>query len=318
MITPAPRTFDAADEIDDLDEALTHCNDTTMGCPEAKHLAVPFDKLIAQLDGHRATRRSLERALSALEKQRKFLDDRLNAILDIVRTIFEPLLRKTKDREPPPEWAVKMFADCFAGEKPADARKHTLGPQVEIQRFWEKKLANAPIPALVQAGIDNSPIIVAADTLAAQIATAEAALDQFVTGPWADFVGACNAAFQLLFGQIGDLVHAPPAGVTFPPGFLDRFFLRESAPRPMNVSELLKAIPRAQARVAKLQAMLEEKQAKQRNDKRAKLLKEAAEAQEQVSAFKQQTDDAANRLAELQAELAKLTPPEPPPDKPNG
>jgi hypothetical protein len=317
MATQAPHIFDLNDDPDDLDDALTHTHGAQMACKATQAMAAPFDKLIAELDGLRPARRGLQRTISALDKQRKPVDDDLNGILDIVRGTLEPRIKDTKDHEPEP-WAVQAFDDCFGDTKPADARKHTLGPQVEIQRFWETKLAKAPVPELVQAGKDNTPIIARADALVGDIAVAEAALDQFLLGPWADFVARCNAAFQLAFGQLGDLAQAPPAGVKIPPGFLDRFFLREPAPRPMSVTELKKAIERTKARLTKLEAMLAEKQDKQKNEKRTKLLKEAADAQGQVEAAKQQSDDAANRLAALQAELAKLTPPEPPPDKPKG
>lgn len=300
-----PASFDHADDPKDLDDALTETRDALMAFDPTKPLAPPFDKLLVQLDGFQPIRRSLQRALSALLKQKQPLDDQLNEVLDIVRGTLEPRVKKTKDHEPEP-WVVQAWSDCFGSEKPADARKHTLGPQVEIQRFWETKLANAPVPELVKAGKDNSAIIVRADKLAEAITIAEAALDQFLLGPWADFVASCNAALQLVFGQLGDFAKAPPPGVKIPPGFIDRFFLREPAPRPMTAAELAKSIERAEVRLAKQKKLLEEKLAKQKSDKRDKLLKEAAEAQAKADAVKKESADAAARLAEIQAELAKL------------
>ena len=310
-----PRSFDFNDDPDDLDDALTHTRDALRGFGPTQVMAPAFDKLIDQLDALRPVRRGLERVVSGLEKQKKPLDDELNAILDIVRDLLEPRIKKTKDHEPE-EWAVRVYAECFGNEKPPDARKYTLGPQVEIQRHWETKLAKAPLPELIQAGKDNTPIIDRADKLAAAITAAEAALDQLLTGPWADFIASCNAAFQLAFGQLGDLAHAPPAGVKIPSGFVDRYFLREATPRPMAILELKRAIERTKARLTKRETTLEEKVAKQKNDKRAKLLKEAADAQGLVSDANKQAAEAAARLAELQAALAKLEDTDP--EKPNG
>jgi hypothetical protein len=310
MGNPAPKVFELDDDPEDLDDALTFMRNAVKAFGPTQALAGTFDKLLDQLDGYHPVRRGLERNVGAFDKQKKFIDDDLNGILDIVRNILEPRIKDTKDHPPVP-WAVQAFADCFGDEKPADARKYTLGPQVEIQRNWEKRLANVPNLELVQAGKDNTPIIARADALASDLATAEAALDQFLVGPWADFVASCNGALQRVFGQLADLAVAPPPGVKIPPGFLDRFVLRESAPRPRSVAELKKAIQRTKARLAKLEAMLAEKQDKQKNDQRAKLLKEAAEARSNVEATKKQSDDAAERLAQLQAELAKLDEPEP-------
>jgi hypothetical protein len=311
----APRTFDAREPIEGIDAALTHTHENVAACKDTAAFLPPFVALLAQLDAHHATLRGLERVVSGLIARRLFLDDELNEILDRVRTLLEPRIRKTKDHEPEP-WAVDMHEACFEGTKPTEARNHTLGPQVELQRAWETKLSTAPIPELVQAGVDNTPVIARADALATDIAKAEAALAQFLTGPWASFVDAANAAMKVVYAQLSELELKPPSGKPFPSGFVDRFILRDSTPRTIRPAELDGMIARLEARLAKLKGMRDEQQKRKQDDQRAKAQKALRDAQAEAAATQRANAEAAARLAKAQEELAKLdedegkTPPE--------
>jgi hypothetical protein len=314
-MTQPPRTLESDEGPDDVEPFLTHLGDALRGHAATQGLAGPIDKARDELDVRRVTLRGFSRALSALLAQRADIDDDLNRILDIVRTALEPRIKDTKDHPPEP-WAVSSFDECFGNENPTVVRKHTLGPQVEVQRFWEKKLSGTPLPELVAAGVSYTPIITRADALADAIATAETNLDHFLAGPWTSFIESANAAVKLTYGQLTELEHAPPGGVPLPPGFLDRFYLRESAPRPLRLSELVKQIPKQRERLARLEAQYDELLKKQQDAQRTRALRELEDAQGDFDGLKKQTDGAAARLAKAQAALAQLdTPPATPPGK---
>jgi hypothetical protein len=272
-----------------------------LACPITPSLAPPIQQLLTDLDGLRATRRTLARAVAALTAKEIWSDDELNRVLDDVKAAL------ASDKS---ESGVAFYKDVFENKSPSDVRKYILGPQLVTMTAWPGKLSESARPEVKALGVESKQVTDASQALLNDIGKAETALEQFDLGPRVAFVASCNAAVASVFGKLSEMEHNPPKG-SLPAGFVDRFLLRDGSGRASSDKELEAAVERARARLSRLEAQLQE-----RKDKRAKELKarreaELAEKTARAAAAQKAAAEAAAELAALQAEIEKDTPDEP-------
>jgi hypothetical protein len=299
----APRTLAADESFEDVEAFLEHLWFHLQASALTKALAPTVEKLLVGLDKCRADRRTLARALAALKAREIFADDELNWILDQVKAV---LSADTSDA------GVKLYKDVFDNKSPVETRKYVLGPQLTTMSNWPGMLAGSKDPKVQALGIVTQDATKAASDLLGEGGTASTALDQFDLITRASFIDSCNAAVKLLFGQLSDIELNPPPGTTMPipPGFVDRFFLRESGSRPPTIAELEKSIERLQIKLDKQNALLKEMKAKQKKDLLDKQNAELAVKKASAAEAKKKMEEAEAELAKIQAEIDK----DPPPD----
>jgi hypothetical protein len=294
----SPRTLQPDEPFDEIEGFLEHIYLHLLAYKPAAPLAPPIGQLLTDLDGIRASRKALARAVAALEAKEIFADDELNRILDDVKETL------AADKS---EAGVAFYNDVFENKSPSEVRKPVLGAQLASMTFWPGKLAKSQSPTVQALATETQTFTGEATMLLNDIGAAQTALDQFDLVPRAAFVASCNAAVAVVFGKLAEWEHNPPAGPV-PPGFVDRFFVRDSGVRTRSLKDLETIVDRARKRLAKQEAALAEMKKKAAEDLKAKrkalLDEKAAEAAAaQVAAAK-----AAAELAKLQEELAKEPP----------
>ncbi len=299
----APRTLAADESFEDVESFLEHIWFHLQASALTQSLAPAIEKLLAGLDKCRADRRALARAAFALKAREVFADDELNWILDQVKALLGA------DTS---EAGVALYKDVFENKSPVETRRHLLGPQLTTMSLWPGKLAGSTDPKAQALGVAALDGTNAATALLNEIGTAMTALDQFDLGARAAFIDTCNAAIKLLFGQLSDIEHNPPPGTKgpIPPGFVDRFFLRETGSRAPTMTELEKSVERTQAKLKQQTGQLDEMKAKQKKELKDKQDAELAKKLEAAVAAKKELEEAEAALAKFQAELSKDTPPE--------
>jgi hypothetical protein len=296
----APRTLPADEPFEDIEAFLDHLYVYLRACVLTQPLAPPIAQLLTDLDGHRATRSKLARALLALRAKEIFADDELNRILDEVKVAL------AADKS---DAGIAFYRDVFENKSPSEVRKYILGPQLTTMTVWPGKLGASPIKAVQDLGHEAAQATRDATALLNEIGAAERALDQFDLGPRATFVEACNAAVKLVYGQLSGMEHNPPASQgPLPAGFVDRFFLRDTSTRTPTVAEQEKIVERTRAKLGRQEARLQELKDKQAKDLKDKQDADLAALMAKAAATKKQADDDAAALAKLQAEIAKGPP----------
>lgn len=299
-MAPAPRTFAADEPFDDIGALLEHLYFHLMACALTSALAADVDALLVQLDTTRAARRALARAYAALKAKEIFTDDELNAILDDVKAAL------LADKSDP---GVELYNDVFENKSPSETRKYIIGKQLTVMTFWPGKLSKSSRQEVLDLGIKTKATAVSATALVDSIGGAATALDQFDAGPRAAFVDQCNGAVKLIYGKLCE-IESNPANGSLPPGFVERFILRDTSGRVRTVKELESAVARAKAKLAKLEEQLKERLDKQEQEQKAKQEAELLQLQAKAAAAQKVIDDAAAELAKLQAEIEKnKTPP---------
>jgi hypothetical protein len=302
----APRTLAADEPFDDIGVFLEHLYFHLMACALTQTLAADIDPLLTALDTTRAARRALARAYLALKSKEVFTDDELNAILDAVKAA---LLADTSDA------GVELYNDVFENKSPSETRKYIVGKQLTVMTFWPGKLATSSRQEVLDLGVKTKTSTTSATALVDSIGGAASALDQFDAGPRAAFVDQCNGAVKIVYGKLCDLEHNPPNG-PLAPGFVDRFFLRDTSGRVRTIKELEGALARTKTRVTKLETELKDRLDKQEQDAKDKQDALAAALQAEAAAAQKVIDDAAAKLAKIQAEIEKNKPAPPPPPPP--
>ena len=182
---------------------------------------------------------------------------------------------------------------------------------------WPGKLAGSPRPEVQALGVAAAKVTKSATDLLNEKGKAETALDQFDLVTRAAFVDSVNGAVKIIFGQLSDIEHNPPSTAKgpIPPGFVDRFFMREGGSRSPTLKELDKSLGRAKEKVAQLEAQIKEQQEELATKLKEKNDKELKEKLDQAANAQKSFDDAAAELAKLKAEIAKLQTPPPPDDE---
>lgn len=291
----APRTLEADEPFDDLEEYLDHLHLYLSACALTQPHAPIFAKLLTDLEGHRATYKKLLRAVAALTARTVFLDDELNRILDEVKNA---LVADTSDI------AAALYKEIFGGLSPSELRRYILGLQLTTMRVWPGKLAQSPVKKLQDLGAETTVVVQKADQLLNDLGQAESALEQFNLGPRAAFADACNAATKLVFGQLSEMEHNSPKE-TLPAGFVDRFFRRDTGGRAPRIAELEKTIARTQARLKQQEAQLQDLKDKRAKTQKAKQDAELAEKLARATEARRAADEAAAELSAMQARIAK-------------
>lgn len=297
----APRTLDPGEDFDDIEEFLDHLHHHLLACALTSALAPPIGQLLTDLQGHRAARRTLWKAVSSLGARKIFLDDALDGVLDEVKAALLA--------DPSPE-AAALYADgdFFGDDSPSAVRRYVLGPQLEKMRIWPGKLGTSPNPALVALGTKLTALIQDIDPVLQDLGKAESDLANFDVGPRAAFVEACNAAVKLAFGKLSELEHSPPQG-PLPAGFVDRFFLRDTSGRAPRIGELEKAVERTRNKLKRQEEQLKALKEKRADELRQKQEADLADLKAQADAAKKAAEEAAAKLAAIQAQIEKSTPP---------
>jgi hypothetical protein len=288
----APRTLPADEPFDDLEAFLEHLHLHLLACPATQAFAAPIGALLADLSNVRAAREDVARALFALKAKEIFFDDDLNNVLDQVKEAL------AADKS---EAGVALYRDVFEGKSPSEVRKYVLGPQLTMMAVWPGKLAAATSPNTQKLGQVAKQVTGDALQLLNDIGSAEMALEQYDLAPRAAFVEACNAAVKLVYGKVSELEHT----TKLPPGFVDRFFLRDTSGRIPTVKELEAAVGRTRTKLARQEALLEAQRAKQAQDRKTKQQAALAQKRADAATAKQAADEAAAELARLQAEIEK-------------
>jgi len=297
----APRTLPVSEPFDAVEGFLEHLSVHLRACVLTQALAAPINQLLDEAGKHRVTRGQLARIVFALEARRIFCDDELNRVLD------EAKVALSADKS---DAGVALYKDVFENKSPIDTRKYVLGPQLTTMTFWPGKMAGSPRPEVNDLGVQSKQVTDEATTLLNDIGTAETALSQFDTGPWATFIDACNAAVKRVFGQLSELEHAPPSQKgSLPGGFVDRFFLRDTSGRVTTQKALEDAVAQTKAKLARQEAQLKEMTDRLAKDQEEKLIRELKDRQSQASVAQAALDTAAGEVARLKAELEKNKPP---------
>jgi len=294
----APRTITASESFDTAEGFLEHLDVNLHACDLTQSLAPPVDQLLTDLAHHRTTRAKLARIVVALKARKIFRDDDLNRVLDATKVT---LSADTSDA------GVALYKDVFENKRPVETRKYVLGPQLTTMTFWPGKMAASPRPEVKDLGVQAKQVTDAATALLNDIGAAETALSQFDTGPRVAFIDACNAAVKLIFGQLSEMEHAPPAAQKgpLPDGFVDRFFLRDSSGKARTIKEQEEAVGQTKAKLLRQEGQLKELRDKQASDQEEKLDKELKEKKDQMNAAQADLDKNTREVARLKAELEK-------------
>ncbi|MFS8068113.1 MAG: coiled-coil domain-containing protein [Byssovorax sp.] len=300
----APRTIAALDPFDVVEGFLEHLFVNLRACDLTQSLAPTVDQLLTDLAHHRTTRAQLARIVFALKARQIFHDDDLNRVLDDAKAA---LSADTSDA------GVELYKDIFENKRPAETRKYVLGQQLTTMTFWPGKMAASPRPEVQAIGVQAKQVTDNATALLNDIGAAETALAQFDTGPRVTFVDACNAAVKLIFGQLSEMEHAPPAPHKgpLPDGFVDRFFLRDGSGKARSIKEQEEAVSQTRSKLARQEGQLKELKDKQSRDQAEKLGRELKEKEDQMNTAQTNLDKNAAEVARLKAEIEKnKTPPD--------
>lgn len=297
-MTAAPRTLAHSEPFDDVEAFLGHFYVHLSACKITQSLAPDVEMLLTELGHHRAARAKLARILFALQARQIFCDDDLNLVLDTAKAALGA------DTS---EAGVALYKDVFENKSPTDTRKYVLGPQLTTMTFWPGKMSGSQRPEVQEIGHQARLVTEAATALLNDIGAADTALMHFDTGPRTAFIETCNAVVKRIFGQLSELEHAPPPNQKgpIPPGFVDRFILRDTSRRTTTVKDQEEAVERTKAKLTRQEADLldlKSKQAKELNDR---LTRELKAQEEKASNLKRGADDAAAELARIKAEIEK-------------
>jgi len=294
----APRTIAAPEPFDIVEGFLEHLFVNLRACDLTQSLAPTVDQLLNDLAHHRATRAQLARIVSALKARQIFHDDDLNRVLDDAKVVLSADTSVA---------GVELYKDVFENKRPAETRKYVLGPQLTTMTFWPGKMAASPRPEVQNIGVQAKQVTDNATALLNDIGAAETALAQFDTGPRVTFIDACNAAVKLIFGQLSEMEHAPPAGQKgpLPDGFVDRFFLRDGSGKARTIKEQEEAVGQTRAKLARQEAQLKELKDKQSRDQEERLSRELKDKLALASSAQTKLDNAAAEVARLKAEIEK-------------
>jgi len=177
--------------------------------------------------------------------------------------------------------------------------------------FWPGKMSGSPRPEIQDIGLQARLVTDVATALLNDIGAADTALMQFDTGPRAAFIDTCNATVKRIFGQLSEMEHAPPPNQKgpIPPGFVDRFILRDTSRRITNVKDQEDTVARTKAKLLGQEAhlkALKDKQTKELNDRLDRALKVLEEKENDL---KRGADDVALEIARIKAEIEKKKPP---------
>jgi len=173
--------------------------------------------------------------------------------------------------------------------------------------FWPGKMSGSPRPEIQDIGLQARLVTDVATALLNDIGAAETALMQFDTGPRAAFIDTCNATVKRLFGQLSEMEHTPPPNQKgpIPPGFVDRFILRDTSRRITNVKDQEDAVERTKAKLTRQESDLKDLKNKQTKELNERLLREMKELEQKESSLKRGADNVAAELARIKAEIEK-------------
>lgn len=297
----APRTIQASESFDDVEEVLEHLCVNLRACRITPSLALDVEMLLAELGHHRAARAQLAMTLRALKAREIFCDDDLNQVLDTAKAAL------STDKS---DAGVALYKDVFENKSPTETRKYVLGPQLTTMTFWPGKMSGSPRPEVQEIGAQARVATEEATALVNAIGAAETALTQFDTGPRAAFIDACNAALKRVFGLLSEMEYAPPPSQKgpLPPDFVDRFFLRDTSGRTVSIKDQEEAVERTRAKLARQEAQLKEAKDKQSREVNDKLTRELKALDDQASAAQRALDSAAAERARIKAEIEKNKP----------
>lgn len=263
-----------------------------------------FEALLAQGQTALGQQVDLTASLARAEAQVSRADDVLNRLLE--QTDLTLLQLSNRDRDSP------LYRHFFGSQRPSDAKRPILGPQLELMRDWLPTLQAAAQPELKALATPLDAAIQAADAALAALRKAEQEASDFHDlGTCKALIDASNAARKATHGKLGEAVHKNPTA-NLPADFAEGFFLRETRWTAPNSKELKARISRAEAQLARWKGQLAEQEARALQAERAAREEKAAALRDELAALDSRVAAERARAAALKSQLDQLTPPPPP------
>jgi len=289
------KTHTTDDDPEELRDSIIY----THGQCEGHKLAIQFVPIFATLleewqvvfIRYLALRDKISRGESRIDG----CDEELDIFVDNVSTTL--LLINNNDR------GSAEFRQYFGSLRPNEAKKPTLGDELELVRGWIEPLKASSNPLLQQLGARAETLVAEADAAVVALATAQQEYRAFrLTGEYLQFVDRLNANRKATYGELSQIPHQPE-GKNLPANFADRFFRHETRrnKKKQTADSLQKQITALEGQLKKLRAALEDLEGKEVARVRAGAEREAFQAE--LAEVDKTRAELEKKAAELRAKL---------------
>lgn len=265
--------------------------------PLTTSLVTDFDKLNTELVKLLTHELELAKNIIVAQATVDAIDDQLDLLLLVLTN--DILSAVHNDRKAP------LYQHFFGTQNPANMRKPVLGEQLETMRTWVSALTTSTVPTLKAHGTSLATLVTNADAAVEALRKAIQQEDDFMQiGERKKFIDTFNALRKNTYGKLAEIRHTY-ADQNLPHDFAEHFFLQQTKESKVSLSIVERTIERLEAQLTKHKSTHEQLLAKKKEKEQNRHTKIAM--QSEIQALEQEAAQRQSKLAELKAQLNKLT-----------
>lgn len=289
--------FPLLDLVHELSFSTAQLKAHPLGAPHVKE----FEDLLSATQKTLLRQLELVTAQAIAEAKVVRADDVLNQLLDQVHLALLGVTNGERDHV--------LYQRFFGSQRPSEAKRPTLGPQLELQRDWVPTLSAAVQPELKALATPLSIAVKAADAAVDAQRVAEQQFTDFrELGDCKDLLDRVNGARKATHGKLAEGVHKNPA-MNLPSDFAEQFFVRETRTSAPSRPELVARIARTEQQLQRSKQQLAEQDERRLKTERQAQAEQAATLREEVAAIEKRVTEDRARAEDLKSKLKDLSPP---------